>query len=59
MPTVVRAAAVQLTSGADRDANLTTAGAWVTTAAEQGAELIVLPELVSALGSKDVLRAAA
>lgn len=41
---VVRAAAVQLTSSADKHANLATAEGLVARAAEAGARLVVLPE---------------
>ena len=53
---VVRAAVAQLTSGADRDTNLAVAAELVGTAAADGAELVVLPELVGALGPGSVLR---
>ena len=57
MPTV-RAAVAQLTSGPDRDANLAVAADLVARAAGDGAELVVLPELLPALGPGAVLRAA-
>jgi predicted amidohydrolase len=55
----MRAAAIQTTAGADRDANLATAGTLVAEAAAGGAELVVLPEYFSVAGSPDVLRAGA
>lgn len=42
---MLRVAAVQMKMGADRAANVAAALAWVTSAADQGAKLIVLPEL--------------
>jgi deaminated glutathione amidase len=55
----VKAAAVQLNSTADFDANLATADRLVRAAAADGAELIVLPEKWTAIGSDEQLRAAA
>lgn len=50
---MMRAAAVQLNSTADTDANLTTADRLVREAASQGAELVVLPEKWSVLGTSE------
>jgi len=50
MPTTVRAAAVQMTCGPDKNANLATAIRLVETAAERGASFVVLPELFQSLG---------
>jgi predicted amidohydrolase len=55
----VRAAVVQLTSGADRDRNLATAEQSVRAAAADRSSLVVLPELVSVLGPGEALRDAA
>ena len=55
----MRAAAVQMCSGADRDANLETAAALVREAVIGGADLVVLPEMFNLLGSGAVLRAGA
>jgi predicted amidohydrolase len=55
----VRAAAVQLTSTADRARNLETADRLVRRAAALGAELVVLPEKWSVLGRGEDLRAGA
>jgi deaminated glutathione amidase len=55
----VKAAAVQMTSGRDVDRNLAEAGQLVALAAEQGAELVVLPENFSFLGATDAERLAA
>jgi predicted amidohydrolase len=49
----VRAAAVQLTSTADRDRNLATADRLTRAAAAQGAELVLLPEKWAVLGSPE------
>ena len=43
-------AAVQMVSGPDREYNLIQAGQLITTAAEQGASLIVLPENFAHMG---------
>jgi predicted amidohydrolase len=55
----VRAAAVQLTATADKATNLETADRLVRAAAHDGAELVVLPEKWSVLGTPDDLRAGA
>jgi predicted amidohydrolase len=49
----MRAAAVQLNSTADTDANLATADRLVRDAAARGAELVVLPEKWSVLGAAE------
>jgi deaminated glutathione amidase len=49
----VRAAAVQLKSIADKERNLEVAGSLVRAAAEDGAELIVLPEKFNLLGTTE------
>ncbi|HZF29135.1 MAG TPA: carbon-nitrogen hydrolase family protein [Gammaproteobacteria bacterium] len=55
----MKAAAVQMTSTRDVRQNLTDAGRLIRTAAEQGAELVVLPENFSFLGATDAERRAA
>lgn len=55
----MKAAAVQLNSTADPAANLAVADRLVREAARDGAELIVLPEKWTAMGSDEQLRAAA
>src|SRR5919112_1707330 len=55
----MRAAAVQLPPKADKAANLEKADRLVRRAAADGAELVVLPEKWTALGTGDDLRAAA
>jgi deaminated glutathione amidase len=55
----LRVAAVQLNSGADLTANLTLADRLTRQAAAEGAQLIVLPEKWTALGSEQDLRASA
>jgi predicted amidohydrolase len=55
----MRAAAVQLNSTDEYDRNLEVAERLVRAAAADGAELVVLPEKWSALGSPDAIRAAA
>jgi len=55
----VRAAAVQLTSTADRERNLATADRLTRAAAAAGAELVVLPEKWALLGSPDEMAAGA
>jgi len=46
----MRAACIQMCSAADRDANLASADALLADAAEQGAELALLPENFSLMG---------
>lgn len=55
----VRVAAIQMTSGADRTANLQRASALVHDAAVGGAGLVVLPEFFAALGPNAVLASSA
>ncbi|HET8699514.1 MAG TPA: carbon-nitrogen hydrolase family protein [Gammaproteobacteria bacterium] len=55
----MKAAAVQMTSTRDVEANLAEAGRLIAAAAEQGAELVVLPENFSFLGATDAERQAA
>jgi deaminated glutathione amidase len=55
----MRAAAVQLTARADKAENLEKADGLVRRAAADGAELVVLPEKWTAIGTGDDLRAAA
>ncbi len=50
MPNPVRAAAVQMTCGPDKNANLATAIRLVEAAAQRGATFVVLPELFQSLG---------
>src|SRR5829696_2944707 len=57
--TTVRAAAVQLTSTADRDRNLATADRLTRAAAAAGAELVVLPEKWAVLGTPEQTAAGA
>jgi predicted amidohydrolase len=52
----MRAGAVQLTATADRSANLEAATRLVSDAAGQGADLVVLPEMFSCLGTGAELR---
>jgi predicted amidohydrolase len=59
VPDLLRAAAIQLTATADRARNLETADRLVRAAADDGAELVVLPEKWSVLGTPDDLRAGA
>jgi predicted amidohydrolase len=56
---MMRVAAVQLTSTADRSRNLTAAERFIQAAATDGARLIVLPEMFNVLGDPDVLHAGA
>ena len=54
---IFKAACVQLNSGNDMSANLRAAGAGVREAAQQGAQLIMLPEYVALLdGNGRVMR---
>ena len=53
-----RAAAVQMTSGTDVDANLREAGRLIAAAADVGAALVVLPENFSFMGRDDAARVA-
>jgi predicted amidohydrolase len=55
----MRVAAIQLTSTADKQANLDLAEQLVRRAAADGAQLIVLPEMFNVLGDPDVLRSGA
>src|SRR5205823_13712087 len=55
----MRAAAVQLNTGPDPDANLAQANEHVRAAAADGARLVVLPEKWNVLGSPADLRAGA
>ncbi len=55
----MRAAAVQLNSTSDRDRNLEAAERLVRAAAEEGAELVVLPEKWTVLGDAEALEAGA
>lgn len=55
----MKVAAVQLNSTADRKANVAAAERHVRAAAADGAQLIVLPEKWTAMGSEEDLRAAA
>ncbi|MGA9313531.1 MAG: carbon-nitrogen hydrolase family protein [Solirubrobacteraceae bacterium] len=55
----MKAAAVQLNSGADVDANIAAADEQVRAAVADGATLIVLPEKWTAMGSPEDLRAGA
>jgi deaminated glutathione amidase len=55
----LKVAAIQLNSGADRGANLAAADRLTRVAAAEGAELIVLPEKWTAMGTEEQLREAA
>jgi predicted amidohydrolase len=59
MPDRIRVACVQLTSRADKAANLERTEGLVARAAATGADLVVLPEKWNAIGDVDVLHAAA
>jgi deaminated glutathione amidase len=59
MSELLRAAAVQLNAGGDRDANLAGADRLVRDAAARGAALVVLPEKWPLLGSGEQLKAGA
>ena len=55
----MRAAAVQLTANQDKDSNLETADRLTRAAADDGADLVVLPEKFNLLGSaEDYLKGA-
>ena len=55
----IRVACVQMTTRADKAANLERAEALVARAASTGADIVVLPEKWNAIGGVDTLRAAA
>ena len=55
----MKVAAVQLNSGADRQANIAAADRLVREAAKDGAQLVVLPEKWTALGANEQMLAAA
>jgi predicted amidohydrolase len=59
MNAVIKAAAIQMTSGRDVPRNLAEAGRLIAAAAEQGAQLVVLPENFSFMSATDVERSAA
>jgi deaminated glutathione amidase len=59
MPDRIRVACVQMTSRADKAANLETAERLVAQASSTGADLVVLPEKWNAIGSTEELHAAA
>lgn len=54
----MKAAAIQMTSGRDVARNLTDAGRLIASAADQRAELVVLPENFSFMGAEDAERLA-
>ncbi|MAF84636.1 MAG: carbon-nitrogen hydrolase family protein [Gammaproteobacteria bacterium] len=56
--TIVRCAAVQMTSGVDVDENLRAVAGHIEAAAAKGAQFIVLPENFSAMGRKEADRCA-
>ena len=49
-----RVAAIQMISGADVQANLDAAAVLIAEAAQQGAELVLLPECFAAFGSRSL-----
>ena len=59
MPDRIRVACVQMTSGAEKAANLEKAERLVAQAAATGADVVVLPEKWNAIGHADVYRATA
>jgi predicted amidohydrolase len=59
MPDRIRVACVQMTSRADKAANLESGERLVTQAASTGADVVVLPEKWNAIGGVEVLHAAA
>jgi deaminated glutathione amidase len=59
MPDRIRVACVQLTSGADKAANLETVERLVARAASTGADLVVLPEKWNGIGDAETLHALA
>src|SRR5436190_15289677 len=59
VPDMIRVACVQLTSRADKAANIERAEQLVARAAAAGADLVVLPEKWNAIGDSAVLHAAA
>src|ERR671922_239361 len=59
MPDRIRIACVQMTSRADKAANLETAERLVAHAAATGADVVVLPEKWNAIGTTEELHAAA
>ena len=59
MPDLIRVACVQLTSRADKAANLEKAERLVAKAAASGADVVLLPEKWNAIGGVETLREAA
>src|SRR5919206_595480 len=59
MSDLLRVACVQMTSGADKTANIAKAEQLVARAAATGADVIVLPEKWNGIGDGDQLRALA
>src|SRR2546430_4480510 len=59
MPDLIRVACVQMTSRADKAANLETAERLVTQAAATGADVVVLPEKWNAIGDAALYHATA